>query len=190
MEPIEQIKEDLKSTLSEKRYIHSLGVMDMCVHLAKIYNVNEEDAKLAGILHDVAKEMPDEEMFKYAEENNIELTEIEKVNTKILHGKIGADIAIKKYGVNENVANAIKYHTTTNEKMDDLAKIVFVSDKIELNRTSTNYDIDYERFVAEKDLNTVMLIILNMTINKLVSKGSIINLDTVKTRNAILMGKF
>ena len=65
-----------------------------------------------------------------------------------------------------------------------------MSDKIELNRTSTNYDIDYERFVAEKDLNTVMLIILNMTINKLVSKGSIINLDTVKTRNAILMGKF
>ena len=190
MELIEKIKEDLKNSLSEKRYIHSIGVMEMSKHLAKIYNVNEEEAELAGLLHDIAKEIPDEEMFKYAEDNNIELTEIEKANTKVLHGKIGADIAVKKYGVNERIANAIKYHTTTNEKMDDLAKIVFVSDKIELNRTSTNYDIDYERFVAEKDLNAVMLIILNMTINKLVSKGLVINLDTIKTRNAILMGKF
>lgn len=190
MELIEQIKEDLKQSLSEKRYVHSLGVMDMCEHLAKIHHVNVEKAKLAGLLHDIAKEMTDEEIFEYANKNNIELTEVEKINTKILHGKIGAHLATEKYGIDEEVADAIKYHTTTSRNMDTIAKIVYVSDKVELGRKSDKYDVEYERYVAEKDLNTAMLIIIDATINRLISKGSLINLESIDTRNAILIGNF
>ena len=175
MEKLEQIKEDLKEILSEKRYIHSIGVMEMCEHLAKIYNEDVEEAKLAGLLHDIAKEMSEEEMLNYLEKNNIEVTEVERINTKILHGKIGADIAKKKYNVSKKVADAIKYHTTTSVEMDMLAKIVFVSDKIELNRPSTMYNVEYKRFVAEKDINKAMLLIINDNIVKLVSKGILIN---------------
>ena len=97
MELIDTIKKDLKETLSERRYIHSIGVMEMCAKLAQIYEVDVQKAQIAGLLHDIAKEMPKEEMFKYVEENNIEITEIEKISYQILHGKIGADIAKKKY---------------------------------------------------------------------------------------------
>ena len=69
----------------------------MCEELAKLYGVDVEKAKLAGLLHDNAKEMPREKMLKYVEENNIPITEVERINTPILHGKIGADIAKKKY---------------------------------------------------------------------------------------------
>ena len=78
MEDIEKIKEDLKQILSERRYEHSIGVMNMAEELAKIYKVDIEIAKIAGLLHDNAKEMTKEEMFKYVEENNIEITEFEK----------------------------------------------------------------------------------------------------------------
>ena len=78
MEDIEKIKEDLKQILSERRYEHSIEVMNIAEELAKIYKVDIEIAKIAGLLHDNAKEMTKEEMFKYVEENNIEITEIER----------------------------------------------------------------------------------------------------------------
>ena len=104
-----------------------------------------------------------------------------------MHGKIGADIAKKKYNVSKKVADAIKYHTTTSVEMDMLAKIVFVSDKIELNRPSTMYNVEYKRFVAEKDINKAMLLIINDNIIKLVSKGILINKESIDTRNKILI---
>ena len=134
MELIEKIETDLKEILSEKRYNHSISVMNMAEELARIYGVDVVDAKIAGLLHDNAKEMSEEEMLKYAEKNNIEVTEFEMLNAKILHGKIGADIARKKYGISEQIAKAIEYHTTTNPEMDILAKIIYISDKIELTR--------------------------------------------------------
>ena len=70
------MKEDLKNILSERRYIHSVGVMEMCEKLAKIYKVDVEKAKIAGLLHDNAKEMSPEEMLNYVKKNNIEITEI------------------------------------------------------------------------------------------------------------------
>ena len=81
-EIIEKVKNDLKQILSERRYEHSIGVMNMAGELAKIYNVDVETAKLAGLLHDNAKEMSEDEMLKYVEKNNIEITEFERLNFK------------------------------------------------------------------------------------------------------------
>ena len=187
MEKIERMKEDLKNILSERRYIHSVGVMEMCEKLAKIYKVDVEKAKIAGLLHDNAKEMSPEEMLDYVKKNNIEITEIEKINTPILHGKIGADIAKKKYGVDKQIEDAIKYHTTTNIKMDTLAKILYVSDKIEMNRMSDEYNIQEEREVAKKDLDRAVLMIIDSNIESLIKKGKLIEQESIETRNKILI---
>ncbi len=187
MEKIEKMKEDLKNILSERRYIHSVGVMEMCEKLAKIYKVDVEKAKIAGLLHDNAKEMSPEEMLDYVKKNNIEITEIEKINTPILHGKIGADIAKKKYGVDKQIEDAIKYHTTTNIKMDTLAKILYVSDKIEMNRMSDEYNIQEEREVAKKDLDRAVLMIIDSNIESLIKKGKLIEQESIETRNKILI---
>lgn len=186
MEIIDTIKKDLKETLSERRYIHSIGVMEMCAKLAQIYGVDVQKAQIAGLLHDIAKEMTKEEMFKYVKENNIEITEIEKISYQILHGKIGADIAKKKYGLDEQIQNAIKYHTTTSPEMDTLAKIVYVSDKIEMNRKSEGYDLEYERELAQKDLDKTVLYIIDASIKSLVEKGKLIEKE-VDTRNYLIL---
>lgn len=95
----EEIESDVKSVLSEYRFIHSLGVAKKAVELAKFYGVEEETAKKIGIAHDIAKEMTDEEMLEYVKTNNIEIDEIETVKPSLLHGKIGADIATKNMGL-------------------------------------------------------------------------------------------
>lgn len=187
MELIDKIKEDLKNTLSERRYIHSLGVMEMAVELAKIYNVDEKKAELAGLLHDNAKEMTPEELLKYVDDNNIKISEVERINTKILHGKIGADIAKKKYGVSKEIQEAIEYHTTTNPNMTTLDKIVFVADKIELNRKSATYDIEAERELAKKDLDGAVIFIINSNITSLIQKDKLINEESIQTRNKLMI---
>lgn len=187
MELIDEIKEDLKNTLSERRYIHSLGVMEMAVELAKIYNVDEKKAELAGLLHDNAKEMTAEELLKYVADNNIEITEVERINTKILHGKVGADIAKKKYGISREIQEAIEYHTTTNPNMTTLDKIVFVADKIELNRKSDTYNIDAERELAKRDLDGAVIFIINSNITSLIAKDKLINEESIQTRNKLMI---
>ena len=189
MELIEQIKKDLKDILSEKRYTHSVGVMEMAARLAEIYGADVETAKLAGILHDIAKEMSSEEKLKYVKENNIIINEVERINTPILHGKIGADIAKKKYGINEQVQRAIEYHTTTNPNMDLISKIVYVSDKIELNRKSEDYDIKYERELALKDIDKTIIYIIDSNIKSLINKGKLIEGEMIETRNKLLIAQ-
>jgi len=187
MEKIEQIKKELKNMLSEKRYIHSIGVMEMASKLAKIYNVDIEMAQIAGLLHDNAKEMTDEEMLQYVKENNIKISETEKNSIQLLHGKIGSDIARKKYGVSEQIAKAIEYHTTTNPNMDTLAKIIYVSDKIELNRKTEKYDIEAERKLAKENLNKAMLLIINDVTKYLIAQDKLIALESIETRNKLLL---
>ena len=187
MELIDKIKEDLKNTLSERRYIHSLGVMEMAVELAQIYNVDEKKAELAGLLHDNAKEMTPEELLKYVDDNNIKISEVERINTKILHGKIGADIAKKKYGVSKEIQEAIEYHTTTNPNMTTLDKIVFVADKIELNRKSENFDIEFERKLAKENLDKAVLVILDNTTKYLIDNNKLLVMESIETRNKLLI---
>ena len=186
MELIEKIETDLKEILSEKRYNHSISVMNMAEELARIYGVDVVDAKIAGLLHDNAKEMSEEEMLKYAEKNNIEVTEFERLNTKILHGKIGADIARKKYGISEQIAKAIEYHTTTNPEMDILAKIIYISDKIELTRKIEAFDLDAERKLAKEDLDKTLLLIIDNTTKYLIDNNKMIAVESIETRNKLL----
>lgn len=186
MKSIEEMKKDLKELLSKRRYEHSIGVMNMAEELAKIYNVDIQNAKIAGLLHDNAKEMKKEEILKYVKENKIKINKFERLNLPILHGKIGADIAKKRYGVNEKIQKAIEYHTTTNPKMDMLAKIIYVSDKVELTRKSDKFDIKLERNLAKQDIDQALLLILNNTTKYLVDNDKMISVESIATRNKLI----
>lgn len=162
----------------------------MAGELAQLYGADVETAKLAGLLHDIAKEMSSEDKLKYVEENNILINEVERINTPILHGKIGADVAKKKYGVSEQIQKAIELHTTTSPDMDIIAKIVYVSDKVELNRKSEDYDIEYERELAKKDLDETVIYIIESNIKSLLKKGKLIEPQSIETRNKLIISKF
>ena len=182
---IEKILEDVKNTLSEKRYIHSIGVMKQAEYLAKKYGQDVEIAKAVGIAHDIAKELTEEEKIKYVEENKIEIDEIEKINIGLLHAKIGADICKKKYNFTEEMQNAIKYHTTGNENMDTLAKIIFVADKTEENRKYD--DLQTVQKLADEDLDKCILYILDYMLVDNVKKQKTIHPDSINIRNKILL---
>lgn len=187
MENIEKIKEDLKQILSEKRYIHSIGAMEKAIELAKTYGEDEEKSALAALTHDIAKEMTVEEYYKYAKENNIELSKDDKMCTSVLHGIIGADIVKKKYGFTDEMCRAIYYHTTGITNMTTFEKIIFLADKVE-ERTRPKDKADVIRnIIKEKGLDEAILWIADdYTIPKAIKNMDILHPNTINVRNEII----
>ncbi len=133
---IDSIENDIKSILSDKRYIHTMGVLTLSKQLAMHYGVDVKCANICALLHDYAKEMPKEEMLKYINDNNLYVDEFIENNMEALaHGLIAKDIAMKKFDIKDiDMLNAIEYHTTGRPNMSTLEKILFLSDSLEPNR--------------------------------------------------------
>lgn len=184
-----EIENDVKSVLSEYRFTHSLGVAKKAIELAKIYGVQEEIAKKVGIAHDIAKEMTDEEMIEYAKANNIRIDEIETVKPSLLHGKIGADIAAKKFGFTQDMINAIKWHTTGRENMSMLEKIIYVADKTEENRKGTRFNLEKSRELSTQNIDETLIFLMNEFITYNVKNEWLIHLETIKARNDLLLNE-
>lgn len=185
---LEEINKDAKQMLSEKRYLHSIGVMKKAEKLAKKYNVDVDKAKLVGLAHDIAKEMSKEEILQYVQKNNIFVDEYEAENISLLHGKIGADFCKNKYDFSEDMQKAIEYHTTGNPKMDDLSKIILVADKTEEGRTYVDFETIKQK--EEEGLNSILLYVLDNSIIHIIEKGKKMHPSTIITRNYFLQRKF
>lgn len=181
---LEKIQEDAKVMLSEKRYMHSVGVMKKAEELAKIYGIDEEKAKILGMAHDIAKEMKKEEIFEYIEKYHISIDEYEEKNMSLLHGKIGAYFCKEKYGFTEDMQKAIEYHTTGNPKMGDLAKIIFIADKVEDGRKNVDFSEVLEK--EEEGLNSLLLYVLDHAIIHIIEKKKTMHPETILTRNYFL----
>lgn len=170
---LSDIQKEVKKTLSKKRYYHSKCVMNMCVKLAKIYNADIEEAKKVGISHDIAKEMSIQEQEEYIKNNNILIDEIEKRVPKLLHAKIGADIALKKFKFNSEMVDAIKYHTTAKPNMCILTKILYIADWIGLDRDFE--DVKYIRKLAKKDIDEAIIYSISKTITEKEEKNELVH---------------
>lgn len=181
MKDMEKIKDKLKKELDTSRYHHTIGVMYTAASLAMCYGIGLENAMMAGVLHDCAKCIPDNEKIRLCKEYGIILTETEIQNTALIHSKLGAYLAEHNYGVtNREILDAIAGHTTGHPKMTVLEKIIFIADYIEPGR-NTAPDLMVIRKLAFEDLDRTMYKILNDTLNYLHQKGGIIDTMTEKT---------
>ena len=86
----EEIKSLLKERLSKKRYNHSLNVATEAQRLARLYGADPVKAYLAGLLHDICKELPHSEQEELMLEGDMELTGTELSSKSLWHGPAGA----------------------------------------------------------------------------------------------------
>lgn len=171
---ITPIRKKLKKELDKERYEHTKGVMYTASCLAMAHEYNIEDAMLAGLLHDCAKCISNDEKIKLCDDNNILINDIEYKNPGLLHAKAGAILAEQKYNITSpEILHAIKVHTTGEPNMSTLDKIIYIADYIEPKRDLAPR-LDYIRRLAFKDLNECIAEILYDTLHYLTKqKGSI-----------------
>ena len=149
----DQMVNKLRSTLSENRFLHSLGVMETALKLAEKYSADRSICYTAGLLHDCAKYLSTAEMLKLIAEYSIQLYPGEENYPYLLHAPAGVAVAQRDYGVNDaRVLSAIRCHTVGSRHMSLTDTIIFVSDFIEPNRPDFE-GLESVRLLSQTDLD-------------------------------------
>jgi len=181
----EECREILRSKLGDKRYEHSLNVAREAVRLAEKYGANTEKAYTAGLIHDIMKEEKPEIQLKIIEESGMEITPTERNNPKLWHAMAGAAYIKSELGFeDEEIISAVRYHTTARAGMTLLEKVIYIAD-------FTSEERDYRgvgkmRRLANKSLEKAMLEGLSFTLETLVKKGKMLNLDSINAYNEVV----
>ena len=186
---ISEMARELQRRLKRGRFIHSVGVANTAVKLAKRFGANETKAYVAGLLHDCAREFENDELPAQAELRGIEIGDIERAMPLLLHAYIGAHMVTEIYGVDDDeIAQAIWRHTVGARDMTTLDKIIYFADMIEPHR---NYPGVAElRALAETaELDEILLTALSESIVFVVKKNSLVHPDTIAARNFLLLNK-
>lgn len=176
-----KITKELESNLDSKRFEHTLGVAYTAASMAMAYGMDVKTAQLAGLLHDCAKAYSDEKKLSLCEKYGLTISDVERENPGLLHAKLGSYLAKKKYDVeDQDVLNAIEFHTTGRPDMSCLEQIVFIADYIEPSRKPLP-DIDTVRKLAFTDLDKCMYKILKDTLDYLGTGNKAVDPMTQKT---------
>lgn len=155
-----KIRKQLVKALDSKRYEHTQGVAYTSAALAMRYGEDVCKAELAGLLHDCAKCLENEKKIHICKKNGINISDAEQRNPFLLHAKVGGHLAKTKYKIDdEDVINAILYHTTGRPGMSLLEKIVYIADYIEPGRENAP-NLEEVRKLSFQDLDEALLRIL------------------------------
>ena len=162
-----KLQHTLKKELDEDRYQHTLGVMYTSASMAMRYGADVTQALLAGLLHDCAKCIPGDKKIHLCEKYGLPVSDVEYENPGLLHARLGAYLAEKKYHIHDReIIHAISSHTTGRPGMSLLEKIVYIADYIEPNRDKAPH-LKELRKLADKDLNETTYLILKDTVDYL-----------------------
>lgn len=186
MNDLTKIYEKLKNDIGEKRFYHSLRVAETAEKMAGKFGVDPNKAFMSGLIHDCAKYNEESYIKKF----NIAWTAypVSSIKDPVLHAFLGAEVAKKVYNIyDEDILNAIKYHTTGREAMSNLEKIIFIADAIEPGREFEG--IENIREVAYNNLDDALLLLLDSNIVFLINKKALINPLSFEARNYLIEEK-
>lgn len=181
---IEEIKNKLKECLSYERYIHSIGTMEKAMELAQEFGLNVEKAQVAGLLHDCAKCLSNDELQTY----EYSFDESEKQSYKTWHAPVGEIIAKRDFGVtDEEILSSIRWHTIGKKDMTNFEKIVFLADKIENRTREIEFREKIEKALNKRhNLDDAMLKSFKITIKSLLRRKLPICFQTIDVYNNLL----
>lgn len=163
--------EYVKRNLPENRIRHTANVVVAAMQKVKELKLDGEKVRIAATLHDCAK---------YRDYSAVEgFTLPEGVPQPVIHSFLGAFVAQKELGIeDEEILDAIRYHTSGKAEMSTLGKLIFVADMIEENR---NYEgVEKLRDLYEKaDFETCFVECLKEEFLHLLNKKQYIYRETI-----------
>ncbi|SDF21752.1 putative HD superfamily hydrolase of NAD metabolism [Sporolituus thermophilus DSM 23256] len=182
----EQIKANLARRLTPKRLAHSVGVSETSAWLAEKYGADVRQARLAGLVHDCAREMTSNNLLQLAEAFGIVVNDVERQEPVLLHAPVGAALAEREYGIRDpQILRAIALHTTGGADLTLLDKIIYLADFIEPHRDFPG--VDKLRSLARIDLDAAVLAAYDQTLQYIVGRRALLHPATVEGRNQLLI---
>lgn len=179
-----RLQSDLREALTPYRYRHVEGVVETAIELARQAGVDTYKAKTAAWLHDLAREWPNERLLQASE--GIIVPQGFASVPALLHGPIAAHLGQTNYGIaDEEILDAVRYHTTGRPGMTELDLVLFVADAIEPSREYPG--VEQIREAADTNRLTVAArLSMENTIRFLMDTGKPLFAMTVMARNELL----
>ncbi len=170
MPEIRDIEVFIKKNLSEKRYMHSRRTAETAEKLCALYGYDTQKGRIEGLLHDIAREKSVEEVLSLVKGDGIPVSKIETDYPVLLHGRAGAVIAKNDLGINdEEILEAVRWHTTGKRGMTGLTSILYVADYIEPGRV--HIDNEFRKRIRELNLNQLVMEVVRSSIAYCRMKG-------------------
>ena len=174
----------METVMPEKRLRHCLGVEKAARELAERVGLDVEKAGLAGLLHDYAKKVSDEEFLALIDKYQLD-SDLKNWGNNVWHGMVGIYKIQEDLGIEDaEILRAIEIHTVGSSTMSELDKVVYVADYIEHNRDFPG--VDKARELAKRSLNQAVAYETARTVEHLAHKGMPIYPKTLETYNAFV----
>ena len=198
-----ELRETVKSSMSEKRSVHTLAVEQMAIRLGQIYAPDEINTlRAAALLHDITKEYKTLDQIILCKEYDIELTDNDILAPKTLHARTAAEKIKRDFSdfADPKIIDAVRWHTTGRKGMTITEKIIYLADYIDDSRTFEDcvklrnffFDFSFEKATLEEKLahlRDTLILSYDMTISALLGSGAPIAKETFDARNELVCEK-
>ncbi len=178
-----------ESVMKENRFLHGKRVMQMGARIARAHMLDDDicnKIEIAAVLHDIARDKSEESLLSRAFEWDLNVKEYEMARPILLHGKVGAEMVKSKLGISdEDILNAIRYHTSGRIGMSVIEKIVMISDVIEMGRAFEG--VEELREEAMRGIEDTFKKVVKNKIVYFVKHGLFVLPETYELWNHILM---
>ena len=182
----QQYEAEVKKHLTDQRFYHSQCVADEAARLARRYGADVEQARLAGILHDIMKDTPPEEQLKILGDSGIILTDMQRRTPKLWHSLCGAAYLEHALGVTDQaVLQAVRCHTEGRSGMTLLDKVLFVADYISADRDYPG--VEEMRRAAEASLEEAMVEGIAFTVSETMGQRRLLGQESIAAYNEALL---
>lgn len=171
------------SMVQAKRLAHIRGTEEEAVRLARRWGADEDRMRRAAILHDCTKYLSHEEHLAICDRYGVELEPLERVTDKLLHAKSGAALAKYVFG-QDDIYDAILYHTTARGGMSLEEKLLYIADYMEPNRSFPG--VEELRRLAYSDLDGAVHMGTGLSIQEMIERKREIHHDTQEAHDQYL----
>jgi predicted HD superfamily hydrolase involved in NAD metabolism len=145
------------------RYAHSVRVARCAETLAQRHGIASGKARLAGLLHDLARLYAPERLIQECKARGLAIEEFELEHPVLLHARLGAVIAREQFGIEDReILSAIEKHTTASGEMSPLDCVVYLADALEPARRFLERGDVWQ--IARRDLAAAMREVLLLTL--------------------------
>ncbi|HOO26717.1 MAG TPA: bis(5'-nucleosyl)-tetraphosphatase (symmetrical) YqeK [Clostridiales bacterium] len=171
--------------LGEYRLNHTLCVADSAEDLAKKYFVDPDKARTAAMLHDIMKDTAYDDLLRMFDQSGIILTRDDLRSPQIWHGMAAAAYLRDELKIeDEDIFNAVYYHSTGRAGMTELEKVIFVADYISADRKYE--DVEEMRRLSKISLDEAIIYALVFQIRRLAGERGYIHPNSLACYNELL----
>lgn len=205
---LSELRETIKKEgfISERRFLHTLGVESECGALAGIFGLGSNDSlrlRAAGLLHDITKERNSDEQIRLCKKLGIGYPDGAVGSPKVFHAWTAAALVRVLYPqfCDDGICAAIAAHTTGRVGMTLFDSLLYLADYIEPGRSFEDCvklrsffyggaaKANGDEGALRAHLRETLILSFDMTVKCLISERQEIFSATVAARNALVRGE-